>query len=131
MNVRDFRLFEYHGIVTRISDGDTFWVMTDEGMRDFAEAQIRILFADAPELRGLTRVAGEAAKVWLTDRLLGKPVWWFSKKDSKSFDRWLGDVWYAPNEYGELRHLSEDMVAAGMAVPTDDQGRHITTGETA
>lgn len=128
MNVTDFRRFEYQGTVVRVVDGDTFVVRADLGFDPIETTkQIRVLFANAPEKHGATRVAGLAAEAWLTDRLMGKKVLFLTRKDEQSFVRWLAEVWYDPDAKGELRNLADDMIAAGVAIRTDEHGKAITS----
>ncbi len=137
MNVDEFPLYHYRATVMRITtgetirDGDTFVCMLDHGRKQFGEVSIRVLYADAPERKGLTLAAGEAATVWLTEHVLGQRIWLKSRWDRLSYERLLAEVWYAPDAHGELRNLAADMIAAGQAVPTDGSGHPITTGETA
>lgn len=129
MNIRDFPLYHYHGPVTYIVDGDTFDMDAQHGFEHLqSRPRIRVMFADAPEERGVTRALGKIAEAWLTEHLLGKMVYVHTHKDGRNRERWLAEVWYAPNAGGELRNLAIDMIADGMAVPTDQRGRPITTG---
>lgn len=132
MNVAEFPLYHYRATVMRITtgetikDGDTFVAVLDRGQKQFSEVSIRVLYADAPERKGLTLAAGEAATDWLAEHILGQRVWLKSLWDRLSYERLLAEVWYAPDAHGELRNLAADMIAAGMAVRTDAHGKAIT-----
>lgn len=128
MNAVDFGLYRYTGEVIRIIDGDTFEIQIQLGLLVATRATIRVLFANAPEVHGDTKTLGAISEAWLTDRLLSQTVWIRTERDGRSFTRWLGEVWYDPDEDGELRNLADDMIAAGMAERTDRYGRPIPPG---
>lgn len=128
MNANDVPRFWYRGTVTAVHDGDTFQLLAQLGLLVSVQATIRILFANAPEITGETKHLGRASTLWLTEHLLGQIVWVRTVKDHRSFSRWLGEVWYAPDADGDLRNLADDMIAAGMAVRTDRYGRPVTAG---
>lgn len=128
MNANDVPRFWYRGTVTRVLDGDTFGCQLDLGLLVSVQATIRVLFANAPEVHSDTKPLGAISEAWLTQRLMGQPVWIRTERDTRSFVRWLGEVFYAPDEEGNLRNLAEEMIAAGMAVRTDRYGRPVTAG---
>lgn len=128
MNANDVPRFWYRGTVTEITDGDTFELMVSLGLLVSVRATIRVLFANSPEDKGATKALGHRSTLWLTEHLLGQTVWVRTVKDHRSFTRWLGEVFYAPDEEGDLRNLADDMIVAGMAERTDRYGRPVTAG---
>lgn len=108
----------YRAQVTRVIDGDTVDVTLDLGFYIELRAQrIRLLGIDAPEVKGETREAGQAAKAFLKDLVEGR---WIIIRTVKgkddgdradSFGRWLGVL------YLDGVDVNEAMMAAGHAVP--------------
>jgi micrococcal nuclease len=58
----------YSGVVSHVTDGDTLWVQPATGG---APRKLRIDGVDAPEI---CQTGGEAARVWLSQQVLGKHV---------------------------------------------------------
>ena len=107
-------MWRYQATLNRVIDGDTIDVIIDLGFRLSMEARLRLLGIDAPELRGPTREAGQAALSWLSKWL--SPVdfeeWGLEIETRKSdvFGRYLARVWRNGVE------LAPAMVEAGHAV---------------
>ena len=109
-------LYHYKYRVDRVIDGDTIEGKLDKGRKNFDEdVQIRLLGINAPEKRGATKEAGEAAKAFLESLILGKTVVVRTIKDNNddSFGRMLGEV-YLPGE--EDLNVNEFMLISGQAV---------------
>jgi micrococcal nuclease len=117
MRVLD-RLYHYKFRVDRVIDGDTIEGKLDKGRKNYDEdVRIRLLNIDAPEKRGETRAAGEAAKDFLEMLILGKEVVVHTLKDDDddSFGRMLGEV-YLPREKEDI-YINQFMIDCGHAVP--------------
>ncbi len=108
----------YRAQVTRIVDGDTIDVDIDLGFYIWIRRQrIRLLGIDAPEVKGETKVAGNAAAEYLTSLIEEKTVILRTvkgKDDSDrhdSFGRWLGTIYLGGVD------INNEMLRAGHAVP--------------
>ena len=130
MNSQEWPIYRYRATVTRVHDGDTFWAMLSQGVNVYTEIMVRVFGDNAPELFGVEKPEGIIARDWLTRELLGKPIWIRTIRDTTSFARYLGEVWYDPDADGTLKNLATVMIAAGLAVPTDAQGHDLEPAET-
>ena len=101
--------------ILRVIDGDTFEALIDVGFGIVLKRHVRILGINCPELHGLTKAAGEAARAaaeaWFKDRpsvtLLTN-----QGKDTDAFGRVLAEVRDATGA-----SLGELLLATGNAVP--------------
>jgi len=104
----------YKAEMVRIIDGDTIVVDLDKGFGDWSkDVHVRLFGIDAPEMRGDSREAGEAAKQRITELLppKGGMVAIKSEKDkTDSWDRVLADV-YTMNGI----HINQILLAEGFA----------------
>lgn len=108
--------------VVRVVDGDTLDLEIDCGMHARRVERLRVLHVDAPETRGVRdRAPGLAAKQFVTDWCAvasgavtnaGFPLVIQTLK-TDSFGRYLADIWREIDG----ANLSDDLLAAGMAVP--------------
>lgn len=115
-------MWTYRAKYVRAIDGDTIEMCLDLGFYVQHIVRIRVKGIDCPEVRGETREAGVVAKRaahgWFIRctteyaEAVGEPVSWrapvddvwpFTVKTGKgrSFDRWIGDIYYDPPD-GEL-----------------------------
>lgn len=110
--------------VVKVTDGDTFWLRVDVGFRESLLAEIRLLGWDTPELRKGTpteRQMGKVASVFTGDWLL-RPrdpgrMYVHTEPDPDDFGRWLGDVWFEPEDENEpIDHLGEALFHEGLDV---------------
>lgn len=113
-------LYRYRAEVIRVVDGDTFEALIDVGFAIKIAASVRILFMDAPELKGDTMAAGEASKIALERFLKSGPVRIRTEKPD-SFGRALAEVWVGSLMGGWLS-VSETMIRQGYAVPKTKKG---------
>lgn len=65
----NFRDFDYCKIVN-VPDGDTVDVLVDQGFDDSTVVRLRLKGINAPEVKGETREAGEAARDYLKTLIL-------------------------------------------------------------
>jgi micrococcal nuclease len=105
-------MYEYQAKVLRVVDGDTLHLDVDLGVDVHTRMTVRLRGVDCPERRGVTRDAGEAARVfahtWIVENY---PVVLLTFKDRKEkYGRYLGEI------YANGRSLTEDLVDAGHAV---------------
>lgn len=103
--------YRYRATATRVVDGDTLEALIDLGFRVSIRLPVRIAGIDAPELRGATKLAGQAARAHLEVLVLGQPLILESHRDDRSFERWVCDLWLPTGE-----SMADRMVADGMAV---------------
>jgi endonuclease YncB( thermonuclease family) len=95
------RLWVYRASWERVVDGDTIDIRVDQGFRNFRRERLRLLGVNAPEMRGVTRDAGLAARTfveeWLQEAELATPddYWPLVIETAKSdaFGRFLSMVW--------------------------------------
>lgn len=129
MKVADWiaNLYRYRGKVSRVIDGDTLVVMASMGLDVYHEVTLRLAGVNTPEITGPDRIAGKAAKVWMTDRVLGRTVYVQTFRDRRSFTRYVAVVLLAEDD-GTLADIATELITAGLAVPTDDYGHLIVTG---
>lgn len=106
--------FVRKALVNQVIDGDTIEVLIDLGYHIKAVERVRLLRINCPEMKGETRAAGEQAKQFTADEILGKEVTLISYK-TDSFKRWLGEIIYT-NKDGNEANLSNELLRRGYAV---------------
>lgn len=105
-------VYEYHGKVVEVYDGDTMTVLLDLGFDVHFRARLRIEGIDAPELRGPERVEGLRVRDAVRERLTGKRVVVTSKGKGK-YGRWIAAVLFVHE--GEVVDLGGWLLREGMA----------------
>lgn len=60
-------MYEYRAKVIRVVDGDTVEVDVDLGFQIHTKMMLRLYGINAPEMKGPSRAAGQAAKTFLKD----------------------------------------------------------------
>jgi micrococcal nuclease len=85
---------DYPATVTAVYDGDTFTMDVDLGMGVvLVDQKIRLLFYDAPEVRGEEREQGLVVRDRVREMILGKSVTLRTDDDKKGkYGRWLGEI---------------------------------------
>ena len=87
-------MYEYKCTVIKVIDGDTVQVEIDHGMQIRSIQNIRLLAVFAPEL---SEPGGQEMKAllqkWCSDHSTGTLIL-NTKKDSKSFNRYIGTIIY-------------------------------------
>lgn len=118
----EYRDFEYCKIVN-VYDGDTVDVLVDQGFDDSTVVRLRLKGINAPEVKGETREAGEAARDYLkalitkhtngTQELLVRSYKMKRtvKQKKDKYGRYLAVL------FSNGVNLNETMVSAGHAVP--------------
>lgn len=86
--------FKYSAVIKEVYDGDTVTIDLDLGFYIHVFNQkFRLLYVDAPELRGKTKELGILSRDALREKILGKSVIIQTYKDSKDkFGRWLCEI---------------------------------------
>jgi len=104
---------EWRAWMVRAVDGDTVAVSVNTGFRTFINLDIRVMNYNSPEIVGANKAAGLAARAFV-DKLIppGSPIILHTTRDRRSFNRYLGHVWFY-DENGELNDLGIQVVKAG------------------
>lgn len=118
----------YSAEVRRVLDGDTLDVLVtifeDRDFADLKRFRLRLLHINAPEMKGATKAAGEAAKAFL-ESLVARcaPSGFLVRIHRKdNFGRVLGELLGRdsdPEASGEVYNFSDRMLATGHAVAFD------------
>lgn len=107
----------YQARIIRVVDGDTCDVVIDAGFRATRTERLRLLGVNTPEVRGATKLAGDAAtafvKQWWSDAAGGDWPLLVQTEKSDVFGRYLALVWRRTD--GAC--LNDALLTAGMAVP--------------
>ncbi|MGL4737057.1 MAG: thermonuclease family protein [Cellulosilyticaceae bacterium] len=106
--------YNRHALVTYIVDGDTFDAQVDLGFHVFIQQRFRILGINAPELKGATKIAGNAAKDYLASLILNKQVMIHSIK-TDGFRRYLADIYVTIDD--QQYSVAQLMLSHNYAVP--------------
>lgn len=114
-------MYEYNSMLVRVIDGDTVALNVDLGFTVHVMVTFRLLGINAPEVRGVEYVAGEASKKHLIELLSpGGVARIIVVKSSKplstdKYGRWLGQL-YVTDQSGTLIDVNMTMVTDGFAV---------------
>lgn len=107
-------MYNYKAAVTRVVDGDTIIVDIDLGFGVWLKEQsIRLAKINTPEIKGSTRVAGLAAKDFLSKLILNKWVQIRTEKGQEKYGRWLATILLEEDK--NLIDINHKMVAEGHA----------------
>jgi micrococcal nuclease len=109
------------GIVTYISDGDTFDADIDLGFHVYVRERFRINGIDAPELKGPERPEGLKSKKFLVETILDKTIYVHSLKRD-GFRRWLADVYFM-DANGSMKSIADVMFQKGLTEYREYSGR--------
>lgn len=103
-------LYTYRAEPVRAVDGDTVELLVDLGMRVHTTIRLRLEGIDTPETRGDKAEVGHTARrqtqAWLDAATGDWPLVVVTKKDRRSFNRYIGNIW---NPAGDnlVDHLRE------------------------
>lgn len=112
-------LYEYKAIVKRIYDGDTIYVDIDLGFGVWLKYQtIRLYEINCPEIRGVNKVAGFAARDILIKWVpIESEILLRTHKDAKEkYGRWLGEIYVLDVVTNQLTYINEELIKGGYAV---------------
>jgi len=112
-----YDLFLYSAEVLRVIDGDTVDVMIDLGFGSYRKMRLRLYGIDAPERRGETREAGNAATDYLRGILsVGATIVVKTFKDKQGkYGRYLALI-YTMHDDTLSESINDRLVADGHAV---------------
>lgn len=112
----DAQLYFYKAILLSVYDGDTCRMDIDLGMQIWNKNEkIRLARIDAPELRGDTLVAGRAARDFLNQMIVNRPLIIETIKDTKEkYGRYLAEIWFQ-DQSGIWQNANNLMVESGHA----------------
>lgn len=109
-------MYQYKASVSRIIDGDTIEVIIDLGFGLKMRQIVRLAKIDAPEVVGVNRAAGQAAKDFLAGLIgPGSPVNLVTEKPKDKYGRYLAWV-YRPYDEESINYA---MIEAGHAKGTE------------
>lgn len=120
-----FLEFKYSAIIKEVYDGDTITIDLDLGFYIHLHNQkFRLLYVDAPEVRGTTKELGILSRDALRNKVLGKEVIVKTFKDSKDkYGRWLCEIWL------EEQNINQWLIDEGYAVLYHDDLKFLKLGE--
>lgn len=112
----DSQLYFYKANLLSVYDGDTCRVDIDLGMHIWNKNErIRLARIDAPELRGETLASGRAARDFLGQLLVNRPLIIETIKDTKEkYGRYLAEIWFQ-DDAGTWQNANNLMVQTGHA----------------
>ncbi len=105
------RFGPYRAAVSRVTDGDTFYALVDQGMNEYGYHAIRIADINAPELfSGTERILGAASRDFLSILIPPGTQVVLDTRKAQTFGRYVARV-----TLPDGTDVGERMVAAGMA----------------
>lgn len=119
-------MYDYKARCLRVVDGDTVDLEVDLGFDILHRIRVRIFGIDAPEVTGLSKVAGLESKAYVERWVAaaGDKLMITSIKDRRDkYGRYLADLWYAGDLVGSVHHLHVVMIVDGKAIPYDGGAR--------
>ena len=119
------RAWSYVANLVDIIDGDTMWVTLDTGFGDFVDQKLRLRGIDTPELK---TADGRRARDFVVNAIGADtgttPPLVISTTKVDKYDRYLADVFYAPNGVTEPEviarngtYLNRELLDRGLATP--------------
>ena len=113
-------LYHYRAIVSSVNDGDTCTVDIDLGLGTWVRNEkLRLSRINAPEIRGIERMAGVVSRDFLRNQINGKEVFVQTIKDKRGkYSHYLAEVWLKSQSNGWI-NVNDLMVNAGQAVYKD------------
>lgn len=102
----------YRAVIAHVVDGDTFYVMCDVGLNDYAFRVLRLKDVDTPEMN---TPEGKAARYYVLALMPpGTPCVVTTYRDTTTFGRYVADVQFLHD--GLSFDLAAFLVNAGHAV---------------
>jgi endonuclease YncB( thermonuclease family) len=110
-------LWTFPGHLEKIVDGDTIDMMTDTGLNSYRMLRLRLMGINAPEVKGPTKAAGDAATFHAQEWLNALPdVKWpmlIQTYKADDWGRYIAVVWNVATGAS----LNMEMLTSGNAVP--------------
>lgn len=107
-------VYEYHGVIVDVWDGDTMTADLDLGFDVHLIARLRIEGVDAPEMRGSEKADGIVSRDAVREWLLNQKVVVISRKREK-YGRWLARVLFIHD--GKVTDLTQHLLETKLAEP--------------
>jgi len=110
--------YVYKAQVLRVVDGDTLLLLLDLGFNVFRRQRLRLAAIDAPSAE---QKGGEEAARFVREQLAQVEFAIVKTNKIDVYGRYVGHVFYAPDEqdkqrvFSEGRHLNQELVDAGLA----------------
>ena len=109
-------------VVDRVVDGDTLDLMVDLGFGTFKKIRVRLLGIDCPEIRGKEKVAGRAAREFVTRLRIQTPSR-VSVKTTKykkgKYGRYLAEVYSRYADCEDEQSWNSKIIESGHGVSTE------------
>ena len=117
-------MYDYQAKLVEVHDGDTMWLLVDQGMYSRQQASIRLKGVFCPEVKSGTSGAKATAETvaWFHkhEHAATWPVHVVTEKDKRSFVRYIGSVTCSTCKDS----LNDHLIGLGYTDPTSGQ----TTG---
>jgi micrococcal nuclease len=113
-------IYEYKAKLTRVVDGDTLYMAVQLGFHVSMEVEFRLFGLNTPEVIGVQKTAGLAAKAELV-RLMGLGSTRVVSEKSDKYGRWLG-TFYVKQANGDELNVNEELLKGGFAKPYFGEG---------
>lgn len=111
------QLYNYRAKVVSVYDGDTIRVDIDLGLKTWIHREtLRLSRINAPEVRGVERPEGIAARDFLREKILNEDIIIETLKDEKGkYGRYLAEIWLK-EQTEEYININDLLVEEGHAV---------------
>lgn len=109
-------MYQYDATLDRVVDGDTVFLGVDMGFHIHATIDFRLARINAPEMKGTTLLAGQAAKDALAKFLASGSLRIHTQKADK-YGRWLAEIMVTPLDGSPAFSANQAMLDWGFAVP--------------
>lgn len=105
--------YQYQAKLIKVVDGDTVDLEVDLGFSVLHKMRFRLLYINAPEMKGPERPLGLISKQHLIDLLGSEPLKIITHKDSSDvYGRYLCEIFIH-----ETHSVNAQMVTDGQAIP--------------
>lgn len=117
-------IFHFYKVISvdRIVDGDTIYMTVSLGLMVALYVKVRLLGANAPEVRGKEKAAGKMVTQMVKDELRDVHDLVLESNDTGKYGRWLGTIYYRKHDDDEGYHSLNDFVAKSSAAALTECG---------
>ena len=112
--------YEYRATLNRVVDGDTVWLDVELGFNVRLKVELRLEGINTPEVTGVQKVAGLAAKSELA-RLLSLGTIHFISVKTEKYGRYLATLFVTPVGQPAI-NVNEALIKGGFAKPYTGEG---------